>query len=381
MTASDLRVAFLTNMIPPYHKALYELLTRRFREFRFFISTPMEANRPWQPEWSGLNVTTQKCLTFKRTWKHASGFKEPVAVHFPIDTFSQLAKFKPDVIVSIEMGFRTALALAYARTHRPCRLLIWSEITPLTEQGRGALRGLFRRLLVPRADGFLSLGPGGARYVASLGADTRRIFKITYSTSLPQFLAIPWERQGAVAARLLFSGQLIERKGLAPFLETLALWGKNHPERVVEFSIVGDGPVLPALRALPMPPNVKLLFIGPLEYNQLPAAYAGAGIFVLPTLADTWAVVVNEAMAAGMPVLGSLSSQAVEEMVEDGKTGWTFRPGTPGEMYGALDRALACSVEELNKMRPAARKRAQEVTPESAAAVFERALRVVTGRS
>lgn len=371
---SNRRVAFLTNMIPPYHKALYLLLSARFTHFRFFISTAMEPNRPWLPEWSGLDVVPQKGFTFRRTWRHPSGFQEPVSVHFPLDTFSQLAAFKPDVIVSVEMGFRTALALAYARFHPPCRLLLWSEVTPLTESGRGLIRHLFRRLLIPRVDAFLALGPGGVRYLQSLGAAPSQTFKITYSTSLPEFLALPIERHGSTATRLFFSGQLIERKGLVPFVETLAKWAAQNPDRNVEFSLLGHGPVLPALQALPLPPNAKLLFIGTLQYNQLPAAYADAGIFVLPTLADTWAVVVNEAMASGLPVLGSLYSQAVEEMVEEGRTGWTFHPDNAAEMYSALDRALTCSVVDLNRMRISARKRALEVTPENSAAVFERAV-------
>ena len=50
------------------------------------------------------------------------------------------------------------------------------------------------------------------------------------------------------------------------------------------------------------------------------------GVLVFPTLADEWGLVVNEALAAGVPVLGSLYSQAVEELVRDGENGWTFRP-------------------------------------------------------
>ena len=53
--------------------------------------------------------------------------------------------------------------------------------------------------------------------------------------------------------------------------------------------------------------------------------YAKASLFAFPTLADEWGVVVNEAMAAGLPVLGSIYSQAVEELVEDGVSGWVFR--------------------------------------------------------
>jgi glycosyltransferase involved in cell wall biosynthesis len=371
---TGLRVAFLTNLIPPYQKPLFSLLSREYTPFRLFLSTAMESNRPWLPDWSGLDVVVQRGLTVRRKWRDPSRFEEPVAIHFPLDTYAQLAKFSPDVIVSVEMGFRTLLACVYAKFHPRCRLLIWSEDTQVTERGRGPLRRLLRRFLARRVDGFLALGLEGARYIRSLGVDQSKIYKIAYSTGLPPFLAIPLERSGLSATRLLFSGQLVARKGLALFIQTLAEWASRRPERQIEFRLLGDGPERAALTALTLPSNVKLSFIGTVQYNELPAVYAESGIFVLPTLADSWAVAVNEALASGLPVLGSLHSQAVEEMVQDGESGWTFRPENRAEMCRAIGRALSCSETELNRMRVNARRSALQVTPEKTAAVLDDAL-------
>jgi len=367
------KVALLTNMIPPYHKPLYLLLAERLKDFRLFISTPMEANRPWLPEWSGLDVVVQKGFTLRRHWKHPR-FGEALAVQLPIDTYQQLARFQPDAIISAEMGLRTLLACLYSKLHPRCRLLVWSEVTGVTEQGRGRLRQLLRRVIARRADGYLALGSGGVRYIESLGVGREEIFQIAYSTNLEPFLAIPLERSPAAARRLLYSGQLVERKGLAPFVRALASWGRAHAERSVEFWLAGDGPLRNTLTALPLPGNVKLLFIGTVQYHQLPDVYAESGIFVLPTLADTWAVVVNEALASGLPVLGSTSSQAVEEMVSDGENGWTFSPDEASQMDSALSRALDASDSELAAMRIRARQRATEITPEKTAAVCLAAL-------
>lgn len=381
MKPVEMKVAFLTNLIPPYHKPLFDLLTRHYSQFRLFISTPMESNRPWLPEWSGLEVVVQKGPTLSRKWRHPRGFDDQVAVHFPTDTFQQLQRFHPDAIISVEMGFRTLIASAYARMHPRCRLLIWTEVTAVTEHGRGTARRLLRRLLARQAHAFLAVGTGGARYIQGLNVSPDKIFQIAYSTALEAFAALPLERSGAVATRLLYSGQLIERKGLSLFLKTLARWASDHPARQVEFRLAGDGPLKPVLAAMPLPPNVKLMFIGTVQYNQLPEIYAESGIFVLPTLADTWAVVVNEAMASGVPVLGSIYSQAVEEMVEDGKTGWVFHADNGNEMYGALDRALCSRDEELNLMRDHARRRALQITSENTASVCQRALNFALGKS
>ena len=63
-----------------------------------------------------------------------------------------------------------------------------------------------------------------------------------------------------------------------------------------------------------------------------------------------------------MPVLGSLYSQAVEELVENGTTGWTFRPDHQGEMLFAIERALQTPVDILEKMGAAGRQKATRLT-------------------
>jgi len=111
-----------------------------------------------------------------------------------------------------------------------------------------------------------------------------------------------------------------------------------------------------------------------LPYEELPRIYSEAGLFVLPTLADTWGVVVNEALAAGLPVLGSMRAQAVTELVDDGKNGWTFEPGRPEEIYSAIDRAMNASCEQLDAMRAHARSTALALTPDDAARFIDDAI-------
>src|SRR5206468_6354612 len=124
----------------------------------------------------------------------------------------------------------------------------------------------------------------------------------------------------------------------------------------------------------PRPPNLVLRFVGNVRYRDLPTWYEQGGILVFPTLADEWGVVVNEALAAGLPVLGSLYSQAVEELVRDGQNGWMFRPDRAEEIWRALDRALSLPEPELHAMRVQARRSVDHLTP---ALVADRILNAV----
>ncbi len=375
MPAFDaVRVALLTNLIPPYHKPVFDCLARRYGGLRVLLSTRMEANRPWKLEWQGLDVVVQKTWTLSGRWRHPGGFTEPLAVHLPLDTLAQLRRYRPHVVISVEMGMRTLLAAVYRKLNRRSRLIVWAEVSEATEQGRGLLRGMIRLLLCRHADAFLAVGASGVRYLRSLGVAPTKIFPLRYTTNVERFSESEIGRPPERAHQLLYAGQLIERKGLVRFLETLSKWSAAHPARNVEFVIVGDGPLRATLENFTPPANLKLQFRGNLPYEELPRVYSEAGLFILPTLADTWGVVVNEALAAGLPVLGSVHAQAVAELVEDRKNGWTFAPERPEEIYSAIDRAMNASCEQLDTMRAHARSTALALTPDDAARFIDDAI-------
>jgi hypothetical protein len=323
----------------------------------------MERNRSWKLDWNGLDVAVQKTITVNRRWHHPKGFSEPAYIHFPLDTISQLKRYRAEVAVSWEMGTRTMLAALYRWLYGSSKLLVWAEFSESTDHGRGSLRLLVRRVLHHAVDGFLVTGESGARYLRSLGVPDRKIHKIFYTTEVSRFvrLRVPLIDR---TRRLLYVGQLIERKGLLQFLDTLACWGKQHAEHSVTLTLAGEGPLRLALEHHRLPPNIKLFFRGNVAYDDLPGVYAEADTFVFPTLADTWGVVVNEAMASGLPVLGSVYGQAVSELVRDGFSGWTFRPDMPAEMSTALDTCLSVPPEILQRMGEQARDTARRLTPE-----------------
>jgi glycosyltransferase involved in cell wall biosynthesis len=361
---NDLRIVFLTNIIAPYWKSIFDALSPRYSHMRVLLSTRMEPNRHWEVDWKDLDVVVQKTITLSRRWRHTSGFTEPIYLHFPLDTIKQLRSFKAQLVLSGEMGFRTLLALAYRKMHPNSRLVVWAEIAESTEQGRGRVRTLLRRFLQKNVDGFVVPGESGARYLRRVGTHDRKIFRVPYTTDVDRFAANPFARREDNARSLLYVGQLIERKGLLPFISLLSKWATANPDRIIRFVLAGDGPLRNQLECASVPPNLKLAFLGNVGYRDLPKLYAQAGIFVFPTLADTWGVVVNEALASGLPVLGSVRSQAVEELIEGGRNGWLFQPDKAEQMYNAIDRSLNTSVTVLNTMRRHARATAMQLSPD-----------------
>lgn len=362
---AELRVALLTNFVPPYRSPLFRLLARRFEAFRIFISTRMEPNRHWEPDTDGLDIEVLRGFTLNRTERHPHHFSNPVFVHLPIGAVVALRHMQPDVVVSSQLGLASLLAAAYCTFRAESALVLWLTLSEVSELGRGWFRGIVRRWLIARADAVMVNGESGARYARSLGMADEKIFRVYQAVDNAAF-AHARERPRGAGRRLLFVGSIEPRKGLTPFLNHLSRWANNHPSRSIELRVAGSGESLTPSGG-DFPVNLVVREIGEVPYERMPSIYADASLLLFPTLADEWGLVVNEALAAGIPVLGSRYSQAVEELIEDGVTGWTFRPDHEAECRDAIERALEASNDELDRMRGACRERIASFTFEATA--------------
>jgi glycosyltransferase involved in cell wall biosynthesis len=376
--ASAAHVVALMNFLPPHQLPVLSELAKRVGKLTVLISTPMEPNRTWQVEWGDLDVQVQKSMTWRRIWTHPFGFSEDNYVHIPYDTVQRLRKLSPDVILSGELGMRSVFSAIYARFTKKTRLVLMASMSEHTERGRSLARVLLRKLLLRQCRCLVVNGNSGVRYVQSLGLDSSRIIRCSYAAKPHCFEQGSPFRSAEKAHRLLYLGQFIERKGLIPFLTVLRDWAEKHPDRNVEFDLIGKGPQQSEIERFTMPKNVHMQVHPPIPYDDLPNAYLDSGIMVFPTLADEWGMVVNESLAAGVPVLGSRYAQAVEDLCVEGVNGWSFRPDHADEMWHALDAAMSTSWEDLNAMRRAGREAAAGVTPQWVADVWcqgiERAL-------
>ncbi len=371
------RVALLTNFIPPYRLPFLKALAKRTKDLCVFISTPMETNRAWTPRWDGLKVVVQHNLTFPYMWRHSHGFSEKLFVHIPYDTVYRLFRYRPDVVVSGEFGARTLQAAIYRLINPWCRLIIWATISEHTEKDRGIIRTALRRVLIRMADGIVVNGESGARYLHTFRMADDKIFRVPYSIDNSAFSFTSHTYGEVNPYRLLFTGQFVPRKGLIQFFSAMARFGHKYPDQQVEFWLVGDGPVRESLELFNLPHNISTRFLGKVTYEELPKIYSQASIYVFPSLADEWGVVVNEAMASGLPVLGSIYSQAVETLCEEGKTGWLFCPDDPDNMLEALERAMASTPEKLDQMRIHCVEKIKYLSPELLADRFREAIEAV----
>src|SRR5690606_28881120 len=82
--------------------------------------------------------------------------------------------------------------------------------------------------------------------------------------------------------------------------------------------------------------GIRFKFAGFKNQSELPACYAAADALVLPSAQETWGLVVNEAMACGIPAIVSDSCGCAADLIEPGVTGYCFPTGD----VAALGRCL-----------------------------------------
>ena len=203
---------------------------------------------------------------------------------------------------------------------------------------------MLRRWILGRIDAAFVNGKSGEQYLRTLGYAGRLAY-IPYSIDGSPFANDVYDPQPG-QMRLLFTGRLVPQKGLRAFCTILNQWCSDHPEITVLLRFVGGGREEEFLRNMHTQPNLEITLYSKVTQQELRHHYEQSDVFVLPTLSDEWAVVTNEAMSAGLPVLGSIQAQSVVELVKEGETGWCFDLLDIASTYNGFDRALTTPVEK-----------------------------------
>jgi glycosyltransferase involved in cell wall biosynthesis len=243
------------------------------------------------------------------------------------------------------------------------RWLFWGE-----RLGRGGQLHQWLSAPLNRATGIAAIGSDAqADYRQRFPAP--RSFNIPYHCELGSFLETPRPPRNGDTVTYLFCGQMIRRKGLDLLLEAFARLDSR-----ARLLLVGREAELPEMLA-PLSADVRtrIEYAGFRAPEALPQFFAKADVFVLPSRQEGWGVVVNQALAAGLPILCSDAVGAGFDLVEDGVNGIRFR----ADEVDALEVALREMLEHpqcIAAMGTASRAKAAAWSPEAGAAKWVAAL-------
>lgn len=325
------KLAVLTNELPPYRRPIFERLGRYDDlAVTVYLSTRLEPHRMWDPTTDLPNVEVKTVRNISVRFRQR---KRTRLIHFPIGTLPALLRQRPDAVISGEFGFRTLLAWLYCAVFRK-PLIIWSGETALDAATITALQRLPHRLLSRRALGFLAYGQAARQYLHSLKVADEKISILAQAVDNEHWMEAARNADKDAVRRVhnitgrmaLYVGDLIYRKGVHHLVEAWAALPQPLQQQNT-LLLVGDGDERAKLEAQVTTLGAQnVVFAGAIPHNELAPYYAAADFLVLPTRLDVWGLVVNEAMAAGLPVLCSKYAGCAGELIIPGQTGEVFDP-------------------------------------------------------
>jgi glycosyltransferase involved in cell wall biosynthesis len=198
----------------------------------------------------------------------------------------------------------------------------------------------FYRWVAPRAyrsaDVVFALAPYFADLVRRRGARCVEVVPNGIDLAdvgLPAGRVAPSAQTAPHPLRMLSVGRLAVEKGLVHLLAACRLL---DPDIDYELTIAGSGVLEAQLRAAAADlPRIR--FVGDIPRQSLGAVYRAHDVFVMPTLSEAFSLVVVEALACGLPVIGT-TIDALRAQVQDGGNGLLVRPADPAALAAAIER-------------------------------------------
>jgi glycosyltransferase involved in cell wall biosynthesis len=176
---------------------------------------------------------------------------------------------------------------------------------------------------------------------------------LPYFSDLSRFRNQPCVAQAAERV-VLYSGLLNSRKGVLSLAEGFRAAAVTHPH--LRLIILGSGPLEKQMREILAPVAAQVSWEGFRVWQELPAFYAKADALCLPTRHDGWAMVVPEALAAGLPVITTMDAGAALELVSHGVNGWLLQNSEAKEIAAALRHLAELPSADLARTSLAARE-------------------------
>lgn len=324
-----------------------------------------------------------------------------------------LESARPEIIFVNGWGFKGALiAIKWAKIHGS-RIVVMSE-TRRVDGVRSSIGEWVKRRIVRMCDAGLCGGESHRKYLNELGLPHHRVAlgynavdnpffsknrnKKEFSVFSFQFSECNTQSANTTTPYFLASNRFVERKNLRVLIRAYAQYSKScqAEKEVWPLVLLGDGELRGDLEGLCGELGIKVfsfqgsvfspeeegelklnsyklktppagglvVFAGFRQIEELPFFYGGAGAFIHPALSEPWGLVINEAMASGLPILSSKNVGAAEELVRDGINGFSFDPKDTGELAGMLLKLAEMRQEEREAMGEASRRMIANWGPE-----------------
>ena len=383
-------IAILFDRLGPYHWARLQAATRVFR----VVAVETYATTREYP-WEGIDES--RAFDRVTLFDDISDGRRPRRALLRHKMAKALDEADPAVAMIPGWGTPASLiALQWClRNQRPT--VVMSESNAFDEK-RYAFAESIKRIVVSRFSAGLAGGQLQKEYLIALGLPRNRVFT-GYDVVDNDYFRRNAEELGSQAPEVrrnyqlpdnyfLASARFVPKKNLPTLIRAYAsyrqLAAETHNAQRIrdnepwDLVLLGDGPLRSILSRLISDLQLQghVHLPGFVQYRDLPAYYALADVFVHASTTEQWGLVVNEAMAAGLPLIVSNRCGCVPDLVTESKNGFTFDPRSVKSLSKLMLDMWHFPKGRLEEMRQESRRIIAGFTPADFATGAQRAIDV-----
>lgn len=258
-----------------------------------------------------------------------------------------LDELNPDVLFASALAFPSgAGALKWKRkTERP--IVIFDDARPV-DVVRPWWVNLLKIIFYRNVDAIVCPAPSHAKGFTKWGLKKEKIF---FGVDVIDNDFFKKKEDSILSGKsdILAIGRQVEKKNWLGLLKAFILFKQNKPESKLNLVFIGDGPIHEQL-VLTAENREDIIFHTFIQQTDLVNYYHSAKGLVLPSFyGETWGLVVNEALAAGLPVLVSNECGCAETLVKDSVNGWLFNPHDLNSIVQAISKLDDLSDSKLEQ--------------------------------
>jgi glycosyltransferase involved in cell wall biosynthesis len=249
-------------------------------------------------------------------------------------------------------------------------LFAWLRRIPVTiesdtqlDPAKAAWRRVLKRLLfpvlfhIPRM--FFPAGTRQTAYLRRYGVPQARIRIAQMTVDVRSIMSridrsvSPVRRDGGIV--FMYAGRLESYKGVQDLLD--AFMDLQRYGQTAHLVIAGEGRLRAQVETY-AGAHSNVRYLGRLSGEELTNSYGQADVLVLPSRSESWGLVVNEAMAAGMPVIATDRVGCVDDLVREGENGYVV----PSASAARLSEAMRTFIEQPNTVALMGQKSRQMIS-------------------
>ena len=260
--------------------------------------------------------------------------------------YSKLDKINPDVIIGGSIVFFSgALGIRWAK-HNKKRFIMFDDAKP-SQIKRNFLVQWVKDIITKQIDGLWLPSDEYDKEYSNLNKKTVHFFH-GYNCINNQLFNFP-NNKDTIKKEIVCVARLVPVKNIDNLLRA---WKVVEDKKTnYKLVIIGNGPEYDNLNKLSADLGLhEVSFPGVVKNDDIPRYFNAAGAFILPSLYESWGLVVNEAMAAGLPVLLSNKVNACHALLDQEFNGFSFDPCNIKEIAEKIMKFIALDEKSKHEM-------------------------------